>query len=259
MPHLNAVDGIASPRPAAFPEQRPERAWLAWQWALLLAVGAGMLWLFQVTDLDRRITYLFFDVTAQAFPLRHTWLFEDVLHHGMKVAAYLGVSGALYFCYLGWRGELEWLPPRNAILAALGMLLIPLGVALLKQLISRHCPWDMAEFGGYAPYLHLLDTPPADMKAGVCFPAGHASAGFLWVVWGLALRPAGRGLARLALLAGVVVGGLLGAARMIQGAHFLSHTLWSLWFAWALSLALAWGLGADLRPGSRRHRPEREA
>lgn len=253
------MDGITSPRLAAFPEQRRERAWLAWQWTLLIAAAIGMLWLFQVTDLDRRVAYLFFDVTAHSFPLRHTWLFEDVLHRSAKVAAYLGVAGALYFCYLGWRGELEWLPPRNATLAALGMLLIPLGAALLKQLISRHCPWDMTEFGGYAPYLHLLDTPPSDMKAGVCFPAGHASAGFLWVVWGLALRPAGRPLARLGLLAGVVVGGLLGAARMAQGAHFLSHTLWSLWFAWALSLALAWAVGADLRIGSRRRAATSEA
>jgi membrane-associated PAP2 superfamily phosphatase len=134
------------------------------------------------------------------------------------------------------------------------MMLIPLGIATLKQLISRHCPWDMVDFGGFAPYLHLLDTPPTTIKAGVCFPAGHASAGFLWIVWGVALRPAGRGPARLGLVAGLLLGGVLGVARMAQGAHFLSHTLWSLWFAWALSLGLALVLGADLKLGTGRKR-----
>jgi len=232
--------------PATGRSLSPARSWIAMQGLLLLVVGAAMLWVFQTTDLDRQIAHLFFDEQQGFFPLRHTWLFENLLHRSTKQATYLAVAATLYVCFLGYRGALDWLPPRNALLAALGMLLIPLGISILKQLISRHCPWDMVDFGGYAPYLHLLDTPPSTIKAGVCFPAGHASAGFLWVVWGVALRPAGRRVARLGLLAGVLMGGLLGAARMAQGAHFLSHTLWSLWFAWAFSLALAAALRADL-------------
>ena len=232
----------------------PAQAWVAMQGLLLLLIGAAMLWVFQTTDLDRQIAHWFFDEQQGIFPLRRTWLFENLLHHSMKQASYLAVAGALYVCYLGYRGALDWLPPRNALLAALGMALIPLGITILKQLISRHCPWDMVDFGGYAPYLRLLDTPPTTIKAGVCFPAGHASAGFLWVVWGVALRPAGRGLARLGLLAGLLLGGLLGAGRMAQGAHFLSHTLWSLWFAWTLSVVLAVALGAELRLGAARRK-----
>lgn len=206
-----------------------------------------MLWVFQTTDIDRQIAHLFFDEQQGLFPLRCTWLFENLLHRSAKQVTYLAVVGALYVCYLGYRGALEWLPPRNALLAALGMLLIPLGIATLKELISRHCPWDMVDFGGYAPYLRLLDAPPTTIKPGVCFPAGHASTGLLWIVWGVALRPAGRGMSRLGLLAGLLLGGVLGVARMAQGAHFLSHTLWSLWFAWAISLGLAYVVGADLR------------
>ncbi len=112
------------------------------------------------------------------------------------------------------------------------------------------------DFGGYSPYLHLLDAPPPTIKAGVCFPAGHASTGLLWIVWGVALRPAGRGMARLGLLAGLLLGGVLDIARMAQGAHFLSHTLWSLWFAWAMSLGLAHVVAADLRLGTARARQE---
>jgi membrane-associated PAP2 superfamily phosphatase len=227
---------------------------MAMQGLSLLMIGGALLWVFQATDLDRQIAHLFFDEQQGLFPLRRTWLFENLLHRSAKQVTYLAVAAALSVCYLGYRGALEWLPPRNALLAALGMLLIPLGIATLKELISRHCPWDMVDFGGYAPYLRLLEAPPTTIKAGVCFPAGHASTGLLWIVWGVALRPAGRGMARLGLLAGLLLGGVLGIARMAQGAHFLSHTLWSLWFAWALSLGLAHAVGADLRLGTARER-----
>ncbi len=229
-------------------------SWMAIQGLSLLMIGGVLLWVFQTTDIDRQIAHLFFDEQQGLFPLRHTWLFESLLHRSAKQVTYLAVAGAFYVCYLGYRGALAWLPPRNALLAALGMVLIPLGITTLKGLISRHCPWDIVDFGGYAPYLRLLEVPPTSIKSGVCFPAGHASTGFLWIVWGVALRPAGRYMARLALLAGLLLGGVLGVARMAQGAHFLSHTLWSLWFAWALSLALAHVVGADPRLGTARER-----
>ncbi|MDD2741739.1 MAG: phosphatase PAP2 family protein [Rhodocyclaceae bacterium] len=232
------------------------RSWMAMQALWLVIIGGLLLWVFQSTDIDRQIAHLFFDEQQGVFPLRRTWLFEDLLHHSAKQVTYLAVAAALYVCYLGYRGALEWLPPRNALLAALGMLLIPLGIATLKVLISRHCPWDMVDFGGYLPYLHLLDTPPTTIQAGACFPAGHASTGLLWIVWGVALRPAGRSLARLGLLTGLLLGGVLGIARMAQGAHFLSHTLWSFWFAWAMSLGLAHVVAADLRLGAARERQD---
>lgn len=233
---------LASHRPAS------------WRWpaaqALLLLIGAAVLFLVsEHTRLDLEIARRLYDPELGRFPLRHQWLLDTVLYHGMKQASSVAVAGALYFCYLGWKGELAWLPRRNAVLAALGMLLIPLGTTLLKGLTHRYCPWDLADFGGFAPYLPLFAAAPEGIKAGACFPAGHASAGYLWIVWGIALRPAGARLARLGLLAGLGLGSLMGLARMIQGAHFLSHTLWSLWFAWALSLGLAILLKAELGLG----------
>ncbi len=228
------------------------RRWLLVQFLLLVASAALLLLVFETTDLDREITRLFYDADAGLFPRRHVWLLEDLLHLGMKQASSVGVVAAMYLCYQGFRAELSWLPRRNALLAASGMVLIPLGTTLLKHLTGRHCPWDMVDFGGFAPYLHLLSAPPNDIKGGLCFPAGHASAGFLWLVWAVALRPAGRQAAGGGLALGLGLGVLLGGARMVQGAHFLSHTLWSMWFAWALCVALAAMLGAELRLGARR-------
>lgn len=220
--------------------------WYRWQALLLLGSAALLLQLFEGSSLDLQVAHYFYDPALGSFPLRHHWLFEAVMHHGLKIASYIAVAASLFFCFLGYRGELEWLPRRNALLAGAGMLLIPIGTTLLKSLTNRHCPWDIVDFGGFAPYIGLLASAPSDIKAGQCFPAGHASAGFLWIVWAVALRPAGRNRARLGLLTGVLLGGLMGVARMAQGAHFLSHTLWSLWFAWAVSVVLAALLGAEL-------------
>lgn len=239
---LAALTGAAA---AAGARQR----WLLRQSLLLLLSAAALFWLFEHSDLDRIVEAWFFDPALQNFPLRRHWLFESVLHQGAKQVAYVGAAACMWLCWQGWRRQLDWLPPRNALLAALGMVLIPLGVATLKQLINRHCPWDMIDFGGFAPYQGLFTAHPADIKAGVCFPAGHATTGFLWLVWAIALRPAGRQWARRALLLALAAGVVLGGARMAQGAHFLSHTLWSLWFAWALSVSLAALVKAEVRDG----------
>ena len=223
-----------------------ERRWVLSQALFLLIAGAALGYLFEVTDLDRQLAHVFFDEATGGFPVRHSALFEALLHKGAKALTYVAVFAMFVVCWRGWKGRLAWLPPRNAALAALGMLLIPVCTSLLKMVTGRYCPWDMVEFGGYAPYLRLFEAAPGGIKAGQCFPAGHASTGFLWVVWGLALRPAGRRAARLGLFAGLAAGAILGVARMAQGAHFLSHTLATLWLAWAISLTLAVALKADL-------------
>ena len=223
------------------------RACHLWQYALLAAGVMLLLLVFEGTDLDREFARYFFDPDQAAFPLRKAWLLDAVLHHGAKQASFILVAASLFYCWQGWKNRLTWLPPRNALLAATGMLAIPLATSTLKLLTYRHCPWDIVDFGGFAPYLHLFEVPPPGIKAGQCLPAGHASAGFLWLVWAVALRPAGVRAVRLGLLAGLLAGGVLGAARMAQGAHFLSHTLWTLWLAWAISVVLATLIRADLR------------
>ena len=201
----------------AGPRRHPTRWWAA-QWLMLALTAAVLLALFELTDIDRQLTQLFYDPAARAFPLRQHWFFDAVLHRGAKQASYLLVVACLWLCWRGWRGELSWLPPRNALLAALGMLLIPLTTTLLKHATNRYCPWDIVDFGGFAPYSGLLHAlPPGPLPA------------------------------RAGLAAGVVAGLVLGLARMAQGAHFLSHTVWTLWLAWVLCLLLAWAVGADLR------------
>ena len=238
--------------PLPVPALDASRRWLLAQSALLF-LGALLLYgTFERTDLDRRLAHALFDAELGLFPLRHSWFLEAVMHKAAKQATYVLVAASLYLCWQGWRGRLAWLPARNALLAAIGMLAIPLATSTAKLLTARYCPWDIIDFGGYAPYLGLFEAAPSGLKAGQCFPAGHASTGFLWIVWAVALKPAGPRAARAALVAGVLAGGVLGTARMLQGAHFLSHTLWTLWLAWAVSVSLAVLVRADLGLAGRR-------
>ncbi|WP_374694341.1 phosphatase PAP2 family protein [Janthinobacterium sp. J1-1] len=114
-------------------------------------------------------------------------------------------------------------------------------MSLLKRRSRSHCPWDIDQFGGTVPYYRLLEFMPDFVIAGNCFPAGHASGG-LWLIslcvfW----LPAEPKKAILAGVAGLAVGLTMGISQQLRGAHFLSHTLWSIWFAAALILALYFG------------------
>ncbi len=214
-------------------------AWLQRQALGLCVAAVVLLTLFETTALDPWLAERFYDATTHDFPWRHAWFFDALLHHGLKAVSVAGGLIAAGAALAGAFGLWPQWPRRNALAAALGMLLIPLGTTLLKQLTHRHCPWDLLPFGGFVPYTSLLSGAPAGIAAGQCFPAGHASGGFVWMVWGVMLRPLQPRVARRALGAGLALGGVMGLGRMAQGAHFLSHTLWSAWFAWAVIVALA--------------------
>ncbi|MDO8960096.1 MAG: phosphatase PAP2 family protein [Rhodocyclaceae bacterium] len=218
--------------------------------ALLMAILAALLLLiFEQTRLDLWLERFFYDPVLGDFPTRHHWFFTVVMHHGVKQVSIALLFPAAALCLLAMRGKFAWLPPRNALLALTGMLLIPLTTALLKQITNRHCPWDIIDFGGYAPYIGLLATTPHDIAPGMCFPAGHAASGLAWIVWGLALAHSMKSISRVILAFSLALGIAMGLARMTQGAHFLSHVLWSAWWAWALSLVLAYLFSARILAG----------
>lgn len=210
-----------------------------WLWLVLpLAIAAGLLVLDR-TDVDLWLAAVLYDPTARAFPLRTTFLFDTILHHWTKYIVVL-------LACLAWAGYLLthavpgiWSYRRELLFLGLALVLAPAAVAGLKLVSDRHCPWDVVQFGGFAPYLALLDPAPAGLTPGHCFPAGHATTGFSlmafhFVGWSLTQRR----LSWAGLTLGLVVGLGLGFGRMAQGAHFLSHVLWSGLVCWIVLVAL---------------------
>ncbi len=71
---------------------------------------------------------------------------------------------------------------------------------------------------------------PATDKPGRCWPGGHAATGFaLFALF--ALRDRKPRMARYAFLFAAGLGGIFSVSRMLQGAHFFSHNVWTAIFA----------------------------
>lgn len=206
---------------------------LRWIWLAAPALAAAALLAIEFTEIDLMVQRWFFDATSGEFPLRHTFLFDTLLHHWTKYVVALIACLAIAGLLLTWL--LQTLKPYRQVLllVALSLALAPATVSTLKLASPKHCPWDIEEFGGMLPYTRLFETTPPSIKPGHCFPAGHASTGYALLVFyftGIALQR--RWLAVAGLTGGLVLGTLLGFGRMAQGAHFLSHTLWTGVICW---------------------------
>jgi membrane-associated PAP2 superfamily phosphatase len=222
----------------------PRRGWFVMFGAPLLA--AAILLAMEATDIDRSVSLWFFDPASGTFPLRYNIFLETVLHQWTKyvlvLIACLAIAGVLLsFIVTPLR------PQRRLLLfLALSLALAPAVVSGLKPLTNKHCPWDLQEFGGFMPYSRLLEPSPPGLKPGNCFPAGHAAAGFALMAFYFAGRARRHArLARAGLATGLAAGMTLGLGRMLQGAHFLSHTLWTAVVCW---LVIALLYAAILRP-----------
>jgi len=210
--------------------------------ALILAGCALAIALLEtLTDVDMRLARVMAGSGASAFPLRHNWWAETVAHGLLKnVMVALGLCAVLPALADWIRPRARW-PQRfrrRLRVVALSAVLVPLAVSLLKQASSSHCPWDLVEFGGLDTYVRLFEAPPPGASLGHCMPAGHASAG-LWLValavfW-LPERPRRASAVGAAMLA---AGFAMGWVQQLRGAHFLSHTLWSMWIACAIVTVL---------------------
>ena len=230
-PPIRPVPGVA-----AVPTER-EPLPLIWLLAPLALLAA--LLVMETTAVDRTVSHWFYDATTHAFPLRQTFLLETVLHYWTKYSVTLVTclfAAAVGFTYLA-----PELRPRRRLLLfiVLAMTLAPLTVTAMKQVTDRPCPWDLVEFGGAVPYTHLFEPREQPHARGLCFPAGHAATGFALLAFFFAAHREGRHrFARTALLAGLLAGLALGLGRIAQGAHFVSHVLWSGVVCWLVMVGL---------------------
>ena len=193
----------------------------------------------EATDVDRIVEDWIFDPISGSFPLRHDTFLEVVLHYWSKYLVALIAGIALFRFALSFFVAAVKSERRLSLFVALSIMLSTTAVSGLKLANHKHCPWDLERYGGGLPYARLLDSGSPALRPGRCFPAGHASTGFSLLCFyfvGLARRNAR--LARAGLGLGLLAGLGLGYGRMLQGAHFLSHVLWSGAVCWLVILGL---------------------
>lgn len=218
-----------------------ERSGVPRVWLLVPLAAVAALIALDATDLDRLVSNWFYDAGTAEFPLRHTFLFDVVLHHWTKyiviLATCLIIAGYL-FSFI--TSALQ--PHRRVLLflsLALALALAPLTVSTLKLSSDRSCPWDLADYGGDVPYMRLFDSQIKPHAPGKCFPAGHAATGFALMAFFFAAHRSRRDrLARTLLFAGLSAGLILGFVRIAQGAHFMSHVLWAGLVCWLVMVGL---------------------
>ncbi len=177
--------------------------------------------------------------SPQGFALRHDWLLERVLHDGLHKTM---VAAFVLLC--GWALWPRAHLPRRERIAVLALAVLSLlAVNLVKYNSLTSCPWELEAFGRNARWVSHWAWGQADGGTGRCFPGGHASSGFAFLALCLPwlLPPDGVQRRRVVglrwLAAALGVGLLSGVVQTLRGAHFPSHTMWTLLICASVSLA----------------------
>lgn len=207
---------------------------------LVLFCGLALLALWEWSRLDLPLAHLY--GTSAGFEWRDHWLTAKVLHDGVRV---VGWAIFAWLIVSLWRPRMLVLAmPRRSRLWWIGTTLACVAlIPVLKRASSTSCPWSLIQFGGdfarYVPHW-LLGLP--DGGPGGCFPSGHASTAFAFIPGWFALRDHAPRVARFFLVVVLICGAVLGWVQMMRGAHFLSHSLWTAWICWTISLLSWYGL-----------------
>ncbi len=149
----------------------------------------------------------------------------------VAILAVTAIATMVLFARSGWLS----IHARGIRILLLSLVLVPLVVGALKQITNVACPSHVIRFGGDLPYVTLFGHYPEGMKPAktqLCFPAGHASAGF--ALLSLAFLFHSRCNRVRALVFAMAVGWLMGLYKMAIGDHYLSHTIISMLLAWVV-------------------------
>lgn len=209
----------------------------AQQDVLVLLVGLSLLALWEWSRLDLPLIRLF--ATSSGFEWRDHWLTAKVMHQG---ARWVGWAFFGFLLASVWRpGLLVAVVPRRERICWIGTTLFCVAlIPLLKRASATSCPWSLAQFGGevvrYVPHwvLGIQDGGP-----GGCFPSGHASTAFALLPGWFAIRDYAPRAARMFLILVLVCGSVLAWVQMMRGAHYLSHSLWTAFICWTVSV-ISW-------------------
>lgn len=207
--------------------------------ACVLLLGVGGIAALQWSGWDLRVTDTLYALQDHAWRLRHDALVAGVLHNRAQwltnVCYVSGLLVALISCL--WRPLHAW--RRRLIYISLASTLCYGLVMIGKALLPLPCPWDLQRYGGYLPAGGWLQWQTGARHVKGCFPAGHATGGYVVFAWFFAARDAVWPHAHWLWLAAISAGLFLGVVQQVRGAHFLSHDVATATLCWAVCDTLA--------------------
>ena len=226
--------GPHQPQPARLSQRTYLRLHL-WQ---PLSAFVLLSWLLMGMGGDGWLADQWFAMQGHAWTLQSSPFLQEVLHAGGRAASKMAWYAvlSLWLLSLGVNRMRALRMPLAYLL--ISTLLATALVGWMKRWTHMDCPWDLLRYGGDKTYYGLFARLPAGVRAGSCFPAGHASAGYAWVALYFFFERTWPALRRWGLGFGLAAGMTFGLAQQLRGAHFLSHDLWALAISWLVALAL---------------------
>ena len=205
---------------------------------VLLCLGAVLLWLvFDYTNIDIFVSTVFFDAKTSSWPYYNTfltgklgylWIKSLLVLYGVLLSILLACS----FKSNSFKVQRKWI-----VFLLLSMIIVPAEISMLKHTFYKPRPEQVFEFGGNMPHVKLgefLWNQPSASN----WPGGHASGGAALVSLYFAGRQISDNWGKTGLFCGILLSQLMGFVQVARGQHFLSHNLWTLWFAWFTVVSL---------------------
>jgi membrane-associated PAP2 superfamily phosphatase len=198
--------------------------------------------LIALTDADVRLSSLFCINGKWTIGYMQPWQLLYKLDRGPAIALTMcGLAAALIGII--YKHRRHWIRPGLFL-----VILLALGPGLLVNTIfkdywGRPRPREIVQFGGKKEFLHPWQKGIA--HEGRSFPSGHASAAFYLTSPFFVYRRKNRRVAHLWLIGGLSFGLMMSAARITQGGHFLSDTLWAWGMVHLVAVALYYLLRLD--------------
>ena len=191
--------------------------------------------LFYTVNWDLAVSSFYWNQGQAPWPGRED-LFGDIAYRLGHWPALLAGTGGLIVFILSYKVK-RWAKWRGPGLFLFLVLLLGPGLlvnGLGKALTGRPRPSDLGAFGGSWDYQRpwQLGIP----GRGRSFPSGHASMGFYWLSLYFLWQ---KRWPRTGLALGLLAGALMSWARVAQGGHFLSDTLFSGVIVFIVSAALS--------------------
>lgn len=192
-----------------------------WLWAAVAAVI-----LFAFPQIDIGLAGLFYDPERRMFHARVHPFFEW-LRKDLPVALF-ALAAAIALLWAAAEVKKRPVLGVSRRIGAFLLLTLALGPGLLVNVVlkdnwGRPRPSTLVEYGGSNTYVRPL-IPSDQCDVNCSFVSGHASLAFWLVCFAFLAPPAWR---RKAFAATLTFGAAMGAARIIQGGHFLSDVLFS--------------------------------
>jgi len=242
---------------AAAPERAPRRGWRARHKAgwIGLALALALAWIFTAwPQLDLWASGQFHDANGEF--IGDHYAFVRFLYHGIPWSGKLyALAGVAVIVVSRWRPHPIGVRWSRRLVALAWVSILGSGLVVnagLKEYWGRARPVQVTQFGGSRHFSPALT--PTDQCAHNCsFVSGHATSGYILMAVGLMGSVATR---RRWLWIGLAWGAVVSLARIAEGGHFLSDTLFAGLAVWASGWLIreAW-----LRLVALRRRRRREA